>query len=96
MIGFFNDKTSATNGTVGAMKTINERIAGLDLDWREAEALKKEMDAMRKEHSELLDKQSAAFGCLWRAIDMACQRSVMYKRRIEPDLQSREEMLRNL
>lgn len=71
------------------MKAINERIAGLELDWREAEALKKEMDAMRRDHGELLDKQSCAFGYLWRAIEVACQRSVMYKNLEKPTRMTR-------
>jgi hypothetical protein len=64
------------------MNSVYEKIANLALDWREAADLQAEMDAMKKNNPDLVAssfEQSTPFRVLWKAIETACHRSVLYK-----------------
>lgn len=61
------------------MKQIIERIAELDLDWREAEELYKAMKSLEKEETNLLSQQSITFSAMWVAVRRACKRNVAEK-----------------
>jgi hypothetical protein len=62
------------------MKDVNQKIADLSLDWREASDLRFAMGNTEKNFPNIMQQQSPAFHALWMAIKIACNRSVNEKR----------------